>query len=372
MNVKKIAKKYLPIIAREIDSRRKYKAAATFLKEHPQSKLTIEEKKEIDNYWKKYNIKFPDYSWFEMYYGVTGIHDPRFIPDPILGRICYPYYNFASHIKGWDDKNVYEKLVPHATFPDSLCHCIKGTLYDCDWNSYNKDSIQQLANRITSELEGLKEIICKETVESSFGKGVKLLKIEDKGDLCVFLNNHPSKNYILQKRVIQHPFFCQFNPTSANIIRIITWRSEGTIKILSASIRFGMEGSFTDVAFVNGKEIVNVVGINQNGNVKDRFVSLEGNNDNPPKIKEKKVPSWDRLHETVKKAHEDLLFFDYVAWDFMIDENGNPICIEYNINWPGTILYQFANGPLAGDYTDQFLSFLKGLPTSEIPLVFRN
>jgi len=306
-----------------------------------------------------------------MYYGVTDIHDPRFIPDPILGRICYPHYNFATHIKGWDDKNVYEKLAPHASFPTSLCHCVKGELYDGGWNYYQKDSIKQLACKIFSEIGSGADVVCKETVESSFGKGVRLIKINSENDICNFLTSHKSKNYILQKKVVQNHFFDQFNPTSANIIRVISWRNEGFVHILSASIRFGMEGSFTDIAFVNGKEIANVVGIDMNGFVKDRFVTLDGNKANHPKIKDKKVPSWNLLLETARNAHNDLLFFDYVAWDFMIDETGKPVCIEYNINWPGTILYQFAHGPLAGDYTDMFLDFLKSANRSEIPLFFR-
>ena len=220
-------------------------------------------------------------------------------------------------------------------------------------------------------MKGDNDIICKESCGSSAGKGVKKNNISSAEDVYDFLCNHKSKNYIIQKRVVQHPFFNQFNPTSSNIIRIITWRHEGIISILSASIRFGMEGSFTDVAFLDGKEIVYVVGIDNDGYVKDRFVYFDGNCIKSPLITEKKVPSWEGLLDTVKNAHRDLIFFDFVAWDFMIDEKGNPICIEYNINRPGTILYQFANDPLAREYTNQFLDFLKDAPPSMIPLYFK-
>lgn len=364
-------RRVISIIRRERFCRKRYAIAVAFLKEHPQPKLTSEEKKEIDAFWKEYGIKYPDYSWFEMYYGVTGIHDPRFIPDPIMGKICYPYYNFRTHLQGWDDKNVYEKLVPHATFPYSLCHCINGKFYDHKWNYYNRENFQQLADKIFLDLGNDTNIVCKEACNASSGKEVKLIEIRSVGDILDIINNHNSKNYIIQKKVTQHPFFNQFNPTSANIIRIISWRYDGVVNILSASIRYGIEGSFTDIAFVNGKEIVNVVGIDNNGYVKNRFFNLEGNNTDFPRLSERKVPSWDRLLEIVKNAHQDLLFFDFVAWDFMIDDKGNPICIEYNINWPGSILYQYAHGPLAGKYTAQFLDFLKTTPSSTIPFLFR-
>lgn len=50
MNVKSV-KKFLPLIQKEFFARREYKAAYSFLKEHPQPKLTKEEKKDIDRFW---------------------------------------------------------------------------------------------------------------------------------------------------------------------------------------------------------------------------------------------------------------------------------------------------------------------------------
>ena len=45
--------------------------------------------------------------------------------------------------------------------------------------------------------------------------------------------------------------------------------------------------------------------------------------------------------------------------DVTVDADGQVVCIEYNIRAPGVIMYQFAHGPMAGDATDELLSFLK-------------
>ena len=127
--IKKYISKWGPRLELEVRSRVNYKIAASFLKKHAQPRLNSSEKTEIDEYWSQFGIKFPDYSWYEMFYGVTGIHSPKFIPDTLATYICYPYYNIRSHVGGWDDKNVYERLVPSATFPYSICHCINGNLY---------------------------------------------------------------------------------------------------------------------------------------------------------------------------------------------------------------------------------------------------
>jgi hypothetical protein len=54
----------------------------------------------------------------------------------------------------------------------------------------------------------------------------------------------------------------------------------------------------------------------------------------------------------------ELRYFDVVGWDVTVDSDSRVICIEYNIKYPGTIIYQFAHGPFAGEKTNEFLSFL--------------
>ena len=51
--------------------------------------------------------------------------------------------------------------------------------------------------------------------------------------------------------------------------------------------------------------------------------------------------------------------FDLIGWDFSVDEDGEPVCLEYNIQWPGTVAHQFVCGPYAGEKTDDLLSFLE-------------
>jgi len=51
MRIKQLAKRCIPIIAREVDCRQKYKFARKFLSEHLQPELTSQEKKDIDLYW---------------------------------------------------------------------------------------------------------------------------------------------------------------------------------------------------------------------------------------------------------------------------------------------------------------------------------
>lgn len=215
---------------------------------------------------------------------------------------------------------------------------------------------------IYSQLDGDARIIYKKTTNTSLGLGVKKYVLDTEKDIHELVNKCADKGeFLFQKCVDQHDFLQQFNKSSVNIIRIITFRHNGEYHLLSSSLRYGMDGSTTDVAFVNGEEVVNVVGIDDRGIIKDRLYGVNGQKDFSVYnlIENKTVPHFEDLKKAAIEGHKHLAHFDHVAWDFTIDKDGNPICIEYNINNPGTQLYQFANGPLYGSLTDDVLELLK-------------
>ena len=334
-----------------------YKAAARFLAKHPQPELSQADKDAIDSYWRKFGIRFPDYSWFEMFYGVTGIHDPRFIPDFIAFPPIYSHYNDRSCIAGWDDKNFYDSLVPTIDFPQVLAHIYRGAVYDKDWQHCSNENLDRLADSIFSEISDSRSLIIKAARATQAGKGVRLIEVKTPTDVKELIQQNMGSDYVLQRRLVQSAFLSQFCSTSVNIFRIMTWRHQGKIDVLSASIRYGAEGHFTDVVYIKGEEIVHTVGVNEDGTVNGRFISLRGHEDQPEHYNNPQIPNYQDIIEMAKRGHQKLYPFDLVGWDITLDQDNKPVCIEFNVNRPGTILYQFANGPFAGDLTDDFLVF---------------
>lgn len=353
-----------------------YSTAADFLKNQPANsiyQLTDSDKHEIDEYWAQYGVKFPDYTWFQMYYSVSGIHSPKFLINIFVLSSIYKYYNAQKEIHSWVDKNISEKLVHNVKFPDSLVHKINGRYYDDEYKPFDdtEDGLKRLSEKIFAKLNGETEVIVKESKDSRAGLGVKLIKnLHCADDVKNVLKENKSRNYIIQRKIMQHPFFDQFCSTSVNIIRFNSWHDKNEVKIFPATLRFGVEGSSTDITFVGGKEILNGVGIDEDGFINDKFRWLDGVVENHPIITDKQVPIWNELLNAVIEAHKELYHFDFVGWDFTVDRDCNPICIEFNVFQPGTILYQFTNGPMAGKYTDEFLAFLKKRP-EYIPQLFR-
>ena len=334
------------------------RAASKFMKRFPQPELSIDDKKAIDEYWQQYGVKFNDYSWFQMYYGVTGLHDPRFIPDSIARFALFKYYNDTPSIPGWDDKNLYETFLPDIRFPKTYAHIYHNEIYDHNWGYHSPDDLSDLSKSIFEQLGENKELVIKVCKGSYAGKGVRLIHVQTPDDITTVLTQNINGNFILQERLYQSDFMSQFCKSSINIFRVITWRHQGEIKVLSTSIRFGLEGHFTDVCFIDGEEIVNVVGVEKDGTVKEQYGSFRGLTDIKVDLHQRLSPNFDEIINMAKKGHEKLYPFGIVGWDITLDQDNKPVCIEYNVNAPGTTLYQYANGPFGGDYTEELMAFL--------------
>lgn len=321
--------------------------------------LTKDEIAAIVTYRGQYGLKIDDFSWWQMYYDATGIHNPRFVPDTIAGLVLYPYYNDSAYELTWRDKNMFSRLLPDVPMPQTYAKCIRNR-YLIDGTYFKKESNKsEVCEHLYHTIPINSSVIVKGTRESGFGRGVRKYVINNYEDIYGLLEEwNEVQNFIIQECIEQHDVLSNLNPECNNMIRICSWRHGNEVDILYAAARVGIGKSTTDVVFVNGEERVNVVGITQDGFLKKQVVNQNGQlvsvNDSVVKI-----PAWDEIVKIIKKNHLLLDNFDIVGWDFTIDKNGKPICFEWNIQWPGTVLYQYVNGPLYGDYTENIFSFLK-------------
>ena len=322
--------------------------------------LTREQKAAIDAYWAQFGIRIRNYRWFQLYYGITGREDPRFLPHSILTSAVYPYCNDMGRAKVWADKNEFSRFVPGLPFPETLGQRINGRYYDGQRRSFGTSLSPDFARAVweSASARGLDAIILKKTSDTNSGRGVKKIPLSTPEALEKELASCDSSDYIIQELIRQHPFFAQFNESSVNIVRINTWRSENEVHVFTPCVRFGAPGYATDVAFVNGKEIFHVVAIRPDGVIDDCSYDLYGEK-TPVTVPDRRVPRWDEILETVKSGHLLLDYFDFVAWDMTVDSSGKIVCIEYNLQEPGSIAYQHACGPMAGEHTEELLAFLR-------------
>ena len=322
--------------------------------------LSPEEKKEIDDFWAPYGIKFKDYSYHQMFYGLTGKKDPRFIPDNIMYRVIYPYYNDTKRMSVFSDKNLFSRLMPMVSFPKEFGCRSARHYYDENHNCLGDELSEKIVDTYMASLQkaGATELVIKKAVDSNQGTGVKKIEVKSKADLYQALLETPWADFALQEVVKQHPFFAQFNESSVNIIRINTWRHQDQVSVFNPCVRFGIKDAFTDVSFVDGVEIAQCVGIDEKGCVTDEAFRVDGTRLTID-IKDRQIPHWGEILETVKKNHFYIDREDYIAWDMIVDDQENIRCIEFNVFRPGSVMYQMADGPVAADETEDFLAFLR-------------
>ena len=139
------------------------------------------------------------------------------------------------------------------------------------------------------------------------------------------------KDYIIQKCIAQHPQYKEFNPSSVNTEKIISMFFNGEVHILTSILRVGAPGSHTDTAST-GKGYT--VGIGLNGQLNKEGYNIYGerrtSTSSGRMFENVVLCGHDEICSQIKKAHKMLSRFGIISWDFAVDENGEPILIEYN------------------------------------------
>lgn len=165
------------------------------------------------------------------------------------------------------------------------------------------------------------------------------------------------QDYVIQECIVQHSQYEEFNSSSVNTEKIISFLFKGNVYILTSILRVGAPGSCTDTASTGSGY---TVGIGSNGRLNDKGYSIYGDirykNANGKNFSDIKLVGHEAICNIIMSAHKMLPRFGIISWDFAVDKCGDPILIEYNLNYPDVIIYQMNNGPLFGNLTAEVLS----------------
>ena len=212
------------------------------------------------------------------------------------------------------------------------------------------------------------EVIIKPTL-SSHGNGVKKLHVQngivdEKGTNLKDLLVKYKKDYLIQDLVKQHPDMKALNPDSINTIRIVTYRKGMDVYVLYAAIRIGRKGQQIDNESAGGISTK----INMDGTLCKFAYGAPGQDkiettDSGIKLEGYQVPSFEKAMIVVKEQHLNLPFQDLVGWDICIDEEGEPVMLEWNTT---PELSQSAVGPAFGDYTEMVVKDAMSRPNSRL------
>ena len=309
-------------------------------------KLSETQKKEITALWHTDS----DFYTHEIMMNVKGAFDVRYCPHSIF-RL---YLDDRKDLWPWIDKNYFERHQPGLKFPHTVVRCVDGHFLDHDYRPLSREQALET-------IEARLPLIIKPSIDSGEGKHLKLLSAADQAREV--LASYPVKDFLLQEVVIQCDELKKMSPKSVASYRIITALVGDRVKVLSSHLLCNT----TDSVAVNhntapGVGVV-IVKSDEDGRLAD-FGYFENalKIDTLPwgfRFGGLQIPSYRKAVEQAVKAHESVPMLRFVGWDITIDENHEPVFIEWNQRGIEVYHSQLTNGPLFGDDTEYFASLIK-------------
>ncbi len=297
-------------------------------------------------FWKKYGIK-PKKMWYDLYCFKDAKYDPRYIPEDLYWQKIYPAFNKPSFRQAYTDKCFYNQLFPYLKQPRTIIRNSNNCFFDGSGNIVSFDHAKSL-------LESEKRFVIKPAIYS--GEGVNVFFYEkDKNNNIDFqsLMKSYGSNYIVQEVVAQHEVLASIHRQSLNTIRVISFLFQGEVHISSSILRMGVGGSRLDNVSAGGLACP----IRPDGKLEkkamNKYSQWMTRHPGGTVFAEIKIPSYERVLAAVGRAHKDIPHFRIIGWDFCIDEEGDPVFIEYN---GAPALNQVSCGPLFGDLTEPVLN----------------
>ena len=305
------------------------------------------------------------YRTFSKYIG----EDVNLMPDDVCHFIVERILNPKKYRGFYSDKNMFDRILSMQfdknVTPLTYLRNINGVYYDINYNRIDKNSIE------FTDFCNADKVVVKPSVDSCSGNGI--LFFEQKGNSFIggengtqklsfdFLESYYKKNFVVQKAVKQSAYISQFCSTSVNTLRIQVYRSvrTGEIHIPNVIMRLGKMGSLVDNAHAGGC----LVGIDVNtGILKDRVCNQYGEqfdtfNGVDFKNNTFVIPNFNEIKAFAKKVGECISHHHIIALDVMLDENNDPLLIEYNIDDFGLWAFQFTTGVAFGEFTDEIIDY---------------
>ncbi len=280
------------------------------------------------------------------------------LPENISHDVIEPILNPVKYRPFYEDKNMFDRILPQGYLPRTYMRRISGIYYDADYQIIENPA--DVYDTCCSNLDGF---VIKPTVGSSSGNGVIVCK---KGEMPGFknVNEENEGDFIIQELLKQHASLSLYNPTSINTLRMLVYRSpiDEQTYVLNCALRVGKKGSSVDNAHAGGL----IVGVSNDGMLRDFAVDQYGKkyqkvNDVVLKATHCEIPEYERIKEFGCSVAHYVMHHRLLALDIAVckGENGGvkPMCVEFNLRSLGTWAFQFTNKPVLGEKTDEIIAY---------------
>ena len=333
-------------------ARRSARKYAKHMTENP--RVAEEYHTSIRAYWKQFGLPAPRRYWFRLLCNDQNPFHPGYIPDDRWFRDVVPHYNNLLFAKALQDKCLHSVLFPEMKRPETVVKNIAGVFYTDDLTLLTRE-------QAAARCHNVGRVIVKPSVGSGQGHGIRFFDTDTLTDDDLFeIFGKYGKDFIIQKKMPQHPTLAAPNPNSLNTVRVITFLHDDKVQVLTAILRVGGGGNEVDNTSQGGYK----ASIRPDGHLHPVGMSKIGGwwayTDHYPgglRFEDVVIPSWERIVETVTAAAAKMAHFKIIGWDIAVDPEGEPVLIEFNVipaQGHGT------SGPLFGDMTETVLAEVYG------------
>lgn len=314
--------------------------------------FTAEQKKEIKTYWSKLGKADTSYAAFAA--SLNGKYSKMYIPDDFWYGIIMPAMNNFKITHAWSDKNLYNRLFSGVKMPKVHIKNMNGLFYDSD------NKVVEAMSDVDKIWSKLQKVIIKPSLDTGGGRLVQIIDASTDADMAKVLKIYKS-DFLVQDIVDQHPVLKDFNTTSLNTIRLISYRTlANEFVCLSSVLRIGRKGKCIDNRCAGGI----FCGINNGGELSEYAYSLPycevlSHSDEGVSFNKTIIPSYKNAVDTALSLHRQIPYCRIVAWDLCVNVMNEVELIECNLECPELVMMQIANGPLFGKYTDEIFTVVK-------------
>lgn len=311
---------------------------------YAKTKWTEEQKKSFDSFWTDVYGKRISDKWHRLYESINGVFAIDYIPEIIYTTKIEPRLNDPCYAEILENKSMVELLTSNSdvVVPETVIVCDAGRYFD----KCRRPIAQHEAERLIAEQ---RDVVIKPTVDSSSGKNVYIF---DDGNELLPLGKKYGQDFIVQKKISQHPAFAAFNDESVNTIRIITYVIEGRIYHMPICFRMGRRGSKVDNIHSGGI----VVGVNDDGSLLpvgfelgygDKNQKYKSHPDSEIVFENAVLPYIDKIISAAESLHGRLPHIGIVSWDFTVNSDNAVVLIETNLSAQSIWFPQIVHGKSA-------------------------
>jgi len=305
--------------------------------------------------------------YYRLYSHYIG-NDINIVPEDICHDIIEPILDPLRYTKYYSDKNIFDKLFPDGYLAKTLLRKMNGFYYD---EAYRRIIIDETSLIDKINKANVSKLIIKPSVGGISGVGVRCFEKRN-GAWYVYGGNDVlslhyveaeyGSDFIIQEFLEQHESINHFCSTSVNTLRLTLYRSvkDDECVVPSAIMRIGNQGSVVDNAHAGGRYVgIDVASGKLKNDIFDQYGRKYKTFNKIDFTTEQKIPYdlWIRTLQFAKSIGKYIPHHRLLALDIMIDKNGNPRLVEFNVEYYSMWFFQFTIGSAFGKYTDEIIDF---------------